>query len=102
MSTLFLEAFGQLSPGTNLIDAEEEDLYSVFRARAELMGWSSTTIPRPRRPMFWDMNEAELTAGTDASRIGWVQVGLDVGDLEPTRVPPAPVAGWGYASLGVR
>ena len=33
MSTLFLEAFGQLSPGTNLIDAEEEDLYSVFRAR---------------------------------------------------------------------
>ena len=102
MSTLFLEAFGQLSPGTNLIDAEEEDLYSVFRARAELMGSSSTTIPRPRRPMFWDMNEAELTAGTDASRIGWVQVGLDVGDLEPTRVPPAPVAGWGYASLGVR
>ena len=102
MSTLFLEAFGQLSPGTNQIDAEEEDLYSVFRARAELMGWSSTSIPRPRRPMLWDMNEAELTAGTDASRIGWVQVGLEVGDLEPTRVPPAPVTGWGYESLGVR
>ena len=78
MSTLFLEAFGQLSPGTNLIDAEEEDLYSVFRARAELMGWSSTSIPRSRRPMLWDMNEAELTVGTDASRIGWVQVGLEV------------------------
>ena len=83
MSTLFLEAFGQLSPGTNLIDAEEEDLYSVFRARAELMGWSTTS--NRRRPMLWGMNEAELTAGTDASRIGWVQVGLDVGDLEPTR-----------------
>ena len=41
MSTLILEAFGQLSPGTNLIDSEEEDLYSVFRARSELMGWST-------------------------------------------------------------
>ena len=100
MSTLILEAFGQLSPGTNLIDAEEEDLYSVFRARAELMGWSTTS--NRRRPMLWDMNEAELTDGVEASRIGWVQVGLNVGDLEPTRVPPAPVTGWGYASLGVR
>ena len=80
-STLFLEAFGQLSPGTNLIDSEDEDLYSVFRARSELMSWSSTLIPRPRRPLLWDLNEAELTAGTDASRIGWVQVGLDVGDV---------------------
>ena len=34
MSTLILEAFGQLSPGTNLIDSEEEDLYSVFSALA--------------------------------------------------------------------
>ena len=100
MSTLILEAFGQLSLGTNLIDAEEEDLYSVFRARAELMDWSTTS--NRRRLMLWDMNEAELTAGTDASRIGWVQIGLDVGDFEPTRVPPAPVTGWGYASLGVR
>ena len=100
MSTLFLEAFGQLSPGTNLIDAEEEDLYSVFRARAELMGWSTTS--NRRRPMLWDMNEAELTVGVEASRIGWVQVGLNVGDLEPTRAPPAPVTGWGYAALGVR
>ena len=48
------------------------------------------------------MNEAELTAGTDASRIGWVQVGLDVGDVEPTREPSAPVLGYGYAPLGVR
>ena len=99
-STLFLEAFGQLSPGTNLIDSEDEDLYSVFRARSELMSWSSTLIPRP--PLLWDMNEAELTAGTDASRIGWVQVGLDVGDFEPTTVPSAPVRGYGYAPLGVR
>ena len=99
-STLFLEAFGELSPGTNLIDSEEEDLYSVFRARAELMGWSSTSLPRPRRPLLWEMEEAELTAGIDASRIGFVQVGLNVGDFEPTREPSAPVPGW--AALPVR
>ena len=101
MSTLnSLRLSDSFLPGTNLIDAEEEDLYSVFRARAELMGWSTTS--NRRRPMLWDMNEAELTAGTDASRIGWVQVGLDVDDLEPTRVPPASIPGYGYASLGVR
>ena len=100
MSTLILEGFGRLLPGTNLIDAEEEDLYSVFKARAELMGWSTTS--NCRRPMLWDMNEAELTAGTDAFRIGWVQVGLDVDDLEQTRVPPTSIPGYGYASLGVR
>ena len=91
--TLFLEAFGQLSPGTNLIDSEEEDLYSVFRARAELMGWSTTSLPRPRGPLLWGMEEADLTAGTDPSRIGWVQVGLEpgiVGVLETGSDLPAP------------
>ena len=33
-TTLFLEAFGQLTPGTAVINAEEEDLYSVFPAHA--------------------------------------------------------------------
>ena len=98
MTTLFLEAFGQLSPGTNLIDSEEADLYSVFRARAELMGWS-TTSPH-HRSLLWNMEEAELPAGIDASRIGWVQVGLEVGDVEQYRVPPTPVPGW--AALRVR
>ena len=105
MSTLFLEAFGQLAPGTSLIDSEEEDLYSVFNARAELMSWSTTAIPRPNGPLLWGMEEAELTAGTDASRIGFVQVGLDVGDvgvLEPgtelSEPPPVTRGGWyGYA-----
>ena len=78
---------------------DEEDLYSVFTARAELMGWSTTSARR--RPLLWGMNEAELTAGIDASRIGWVQVGLEVGDIEPTRVPSVPVPGYGYAPLGV-
>ena len=97
-SLLFVEAFGQFSPGTNLIDSEEEDLYSVFRARAELLGWSTTSARR--RPLLWAMNEAELTAGIDESRIGWVQVGLEVGDVEQYRAPPAPTPGW--AALGVR
>ena len=99
MSTLFLEAFGQLSPGTNLIDSEEEDLYSVFRARAELMGWTTTSAGRQ---LLWGMNEAELTAGSDASRIGFVQVGLQVGELERIEVPPPPSPGFHYARLGVR
>ena len=97
MSTLFLEAFGQLSPGTNLIDSEEEDLYSVFRARAELMGWTTTSAGRQ---LLWGMNEAELTAGSDASRIGFVQVGLQVGELERIEVPPPPSPGFHYARLG--
>ncbi len=103
---LFVEAFGQLFRGANLegmILEDEEDLYSVFRARAELMGWSTSSA---RRPLLWGMNDAELTAGNDASRIGWVQVGPEVGDSEPTRVPSAsarvpsaPVPGRHYTTL---
>ena len=99
--TLFLEAFGQLSRDTSLagiVSEAEEDLYSVFNARANLMSWATTASHR-RRVEIWDMNEAELTAGTDASRIGWVQVGLgevvEPGTLElPTPIP-------GFAALPV-
>lgn len=77
--TLFLEAFGQLAPNSAIIDAEEEDLYSVFNARAELMGWSTLGISR-LRSLLWGMEEAKLTAGLDASRIGWVKVGLGPGE----------------------
>ena len=99
-SLLFIEAFGQLSRDTNLggTVSDEEDLYSVFRARAELMGWSTTSA---HRSLLWEMNDAELTAGIDTSRIGWVQVGLDVGDPVPTRVPSVPVQGYRYAPIGV-
>ncbi len=103
--TLFLEAFGQLSPGTNLIDSEEEDLYSVFRARAELMSWS--TMSNPRRQLLWNMNEAELTAGRDTSRIGWAQVGLagevvdDPGRALPQSIPDPGVGRVGWTALPV-
>ena len=100
-SLLFIEAFGQLLRDANLesiVSEDEEDLYSVFRARAELMGWSTTSARS--RSLLWEINEAELTDGIDPSRIGWVQVGLNVGDLEPTKVPPAPGPGYYYAPLG--
>ena len=101
-SLLFIEAFGQLFRDTNLggTVSNEEDLYSVFRARAELMGWSTTSARG--RSLLWEINEAELTDGIDSSRIGWVQVGLEVGYLEPSRVPSVPVRGYDYAPLGVR
>lgn len=62
--TLLLEAFGQLASDMAAIGTKEEDLYSVFRARAELMGWSSTD-PHPTR--LWGLEEAELTDGSTNS-----------------------------------
>ncbi len=96
---LLLEAFGQLDPHQVAIVAAEEDLYSVFRERSELMGWSSmhtsmqANLQPSRRPLFWDMHEAELTAGHEPMRIGWVQVGLAsrVTGIRPAQ-PPGP--GW--------
>ena len=101
-SLLLVEAFGQLFRDPNQwgpLSEAEEDLYSVFRARADLMGWS--TVSARRRPLLWEINEAELTAGNDESQIGWVQVGLEVGDVEPTRIPSVPARGYGYAPHGV-
>jgi len=51
-ATLCLEAFGQLPPDTAVIDAEAEDLHSVFRTRAELLGWASA------RRCGWDRPSA--------------------------------------------
>ena len=104
-SFLFVEAFGQLFRDENLegiVSEDAGDLYRVFDARAELMGWSTTSARR--RPLLWHMNEAELNAGIDESRIGYVQVGLEVGDVGRTRVPapPGPVRGYRHAPLGVR
>ena len=97
-TTLFLEAFGRLS-GPATIDSREEDLHSVFRERAELMRWATTSNDHP---LLWSMEEAEITADTDTHRIGWVQVGLlDVGNFEPARRSSAPMQGFAYAPLAV-
>jgi hypothetical protein len=67
-------------------------------ARAELMCWSahggSSSSPRFagvwKRPLLWGLNEAELSAVSGESRIGWVQVGLEA-DVEAAMVLPALV-----------
>ena len=100
---LFVEAFGQMA-GEPDIDAPEEDLYSVFRDRSILMGWYSETsdqYPVSLAPMLWAMEEAEMTADTDTRRIGWVQVGISVGELERAKPSPGPVQGFAYAPLPV-
>ena len=80
MPSLVVAAYGQLSPNPNLLDSNaEEDLYSVFLARSELMRWSnyySTTSSQLTSPL-WAMNEAELSYANDGSAIGFAQVGLD-------------------------
>lgn len=95
---LILEAFGQLSQDHDRkgMVADEEDLYGVFSARADLMGWSITLgksssahIAEPRtRHVLWWMHEGEWSAEDRTSRIGWVQVGLEMG-VEPAQALPA-------------
>lgn len=92
--TLFIEVFGHLSGDTNL--PSDEDLYSIFMARAELMSWSThgTSSSSPRfagvweRPLLWAMNEAGLGERTGASHLAYVQVGLEDG-VEAAMVLPA-------------
>ena len=88
-STLMVEAFGSMT-GESTIDTEEEDLYSVFHGRAELMGWltHSWLTHRGNRhsvQALWDMQEAELT--DDSSRVGFGQVGLDPTQVVPSVLP---------------
>ena len=114
VQTLIVEAFGRLLPDMDVPGPPngEEDLYSVFNARAELMGWSTTAKDR-QRSLQWGMNDAGLTAGSEAnaetdaipflarrmndagltsgsaaSRLGWVQVGLDAGVEAVVALPP--------------
>ena len=59
------------------------------------MSWS--TLSHTRHSVLWDMHEAEVTAGSADSRIGYAQVGMDVSDLhflhryaiDPGRALPA-------------
>ena len=96
MSTLFLEAFGQLS-GAPTINCEDEDLFSVFMNRSELMRWGAPASGS--RPLLWLTEEAELTTESDPHSIGWTQVGLGIGPLELRKegvraAPAKPRAGW--------
>lgn len=82
MTTVLAEAFGRLSPHRDRSpDVLGEDLYSIFLARSQLMGWSTINSSASPGEMssLWDMNEADLIYENDGHRIGFAQVGLDVG-----------------------
>ena len=97
MSLLFVEAFGNLRQDENQAN-DEEDLYSVFRARSELMGWSTTL---QQESLLWNMNEADLTAGDNTSRIGRVQVDLQNVSVRLQSEPSQSVQAPGFRPLGI-
>ena len=74
---VFVEAFGRFLTGGY---PDEEDLFSVFRARSVLMGWYTPPHGRAFRPPgLWMMHEADFAEERDAPRIGSAQVGLEAG-----------------------
>ena len=83
MPRLIVTAYGQLTPVPSLLDlSAEEDLYSVFLARSELMRWSNlNAITQPETPTLLGMNDAELNLDPQESELGWAQLGLDVGPI---------------------
>ena len=100
-STIVIDAFGQLTPDPNqsFIVVEEEDLYSVFRERSELMIWSTAMTSPPMRERLWSLEEAEeLSDINNAGRIGWIQVGLPSSSIKLE--DRLPVQTPGFASLG--
>lgn len=94
---LSVEAFGrQMLPqeANHPINANDEDLLSVFRARSMLMSWHATMMGHDRF-MAWDVHEAEHIPDADAndpmSLIGFVQVGLRADPNEVVLRLPAVV-----------
>lgn len=106
VQTFYAEAFGTFARHDRGPDhaADDDDLYIVFHGRAEQLGWSDASwgstdargVPRPNggRPPLWGMNDAALGDGTDAPRIGWVQVGLNGGPPEAIPFEPPTEPGW--------
>ena len=114
---VILEAFGEL-PRTELINAETERerlerecppvgvtvvglLHAAFDARAELMGWSTTSSSSSRRNL-WETYEVGLTGDdSDDSMIGWVYVGLanptDLRAVDDVMISEGLSDGSGYA-----
>lgn len=84
MTTLIAATYGRLEPAPNLLESgAEEDLYSVFLARAELMCWSNLYGSRPPElaEPLWMMEEAALNSDPHDPEVGRAQVGLDVGPV---------------------
>lgn len=99
--TLYADAFGRLVPIPDRVvpdpertpdDGEDEldgYLWSAFRDRSELMGWSARNDDEP--PRLWNVEEAELTYHLEPQRIGFAQVGLGVNPPTYVDVPRRPL-----------
>ena len=98
-ATLIVDAFGSISPIPERVAPDEDRvfpepenplegyLWGVFRHRSELMRWSSGESQG--KPLLWAVHEAELTFHQEESRIGWAQVGLDVGPAVAGSLDPS-------------
>lgn len=97
-ATLIVDVFGNISPIPELVAPDSEFipdpdnpldgyLWGVFRPRSELMGWSGGEDQG--KPFLWVVHEAELTFHQEESRIGWTQVGLDVGPVVAGSLDPS-------------
>lgn len=96
---LIVDAFGSISPIPERVAPDEDGvlpepenpldgyLWGVFRHRSELMRWSSGESQG--KPFLWAVHEAELTFHQEESRIGWAQVGLDVGPVVAGSLDPS-------------
>ncbi|MGE0135529.1 MAG: hypothetical protein AB7L91_00420 [Dehalococcoidia bacterium] len=82
---LLLEMFGRLTAAPDAPFRGEGALWSVFRTRAEMMGWERGSS---RPGALSSTHEAELTAGSETARLGWAQVGIEEGS-SLVRVLPA-------------
>ena len=54
------------------------------------MRWGTTS---KGYSLLWSMEEAEITSDTDPYRIGWVQVGMDIGRFDLLSTPANPALG---------
>ncbi|OZM79342.1 hypothetical protein [Pseudonocardia sp. MH-G8] len=90
----FVALYGSFRPHPWITMGEtEEDAYSLFFNRAEMMGWSHSTT-EGRRPVLWGMNDAGFdVAGetTDAGRVAWFQVGTGEDELSGVAFPFHPL-----------
>ena len=114
---LILKAFGHL-PSTDLIESERERerrewmdssrgavevgiLHRAFEARAEVMGWASTSHDNDFPQPLWHIFGAGLFDGEDdPSLIGWAYVGMaNPIDLSKQPLTPQPGTGAGWATI---
>lgn len=74
-------------------DSMEEDAYSLFFSRAEMMGWSHPAAEAGGHAL-WGMNDAGLDVVGEvhgATRVAWFQVGIDEQLLSGSPFPFHPL-----------